>query len=102
MGIIMNFKQYIIKIVLFFIFSFLTPLHALIDLEGMAMDYILETKKVDIPEYPYAFNASIIRWKGSLLMSFRIIPNPLFSFHSRMGLVWLNEDFSPKGPSQLL
>jgi predicted GH43/DUF377 family glycosyl hydrolase len=86
-------------------------LHAHEDLENMAQDFILETKKIEIPEHPYAFNASIVRWQGSLLMSFRIIiseqDNRLDFIgsgetHSRIGLIWLDEDFRPISQPQLL
>lgn len=74
----------------------------LINLEEKAQDFVLETKKIEIPGYPHAFNAGIIEWQGSLLMSFRIIPNPLSSFESNIGLVWLDEDFRPIGKPQIL
>lgn len=76
--------------------------NALLDLEESAQDFVLELKKIDILDYPNAFNPSIIRWNGSLLLSFRDIPNPLFKFTSRIGLVWLNEDFSPRSSPQFL
>jgi predicted GH43/DUF377 family glycosyl hydrolase len=74
-----------------------------LNLEDSAQDFILEVKQVIIPQYPHAFNPSIIRWKGSLLMSFRVIPNPKQSFTSWLGIVWLNENFEPiSEPQQLI
>ncbi len=74
-----------------------------IDLESdMAQDFVLDTKKIDIPGYPHAFNASIIRWHGFLLLSFRIIPNPKLSFNSNIGLIHLDDTFNPIGKPQFL
>lgn len=73
-----------------------------VDLEDSAQDFVLETKQIIIPEYPHAFNPSIIRWKGSLLLSFRVIPNPRQSFTSWLGVVWLNENFEPISQPQKL
>lgn len=88
---------------LFFVFLAMhqTPLSSL-NLEEQAQDFVLETKKIEIPGYPFAFNASIIRWQNRILLAFRHIPNPAFSFVSRLGLIWLNEDFSPASSPQLL
>jgi predicted GH43/DUF377 family glycosyl hydrolase len=72
------------------------------DLEAMAQDFVLETRKIEIPGYPFAFNPSIVRWQGKLLMSFRILPDPKNSFTSEMGLLLLNEDFEPFSAPQIL
>ncbi len=98
------------KISYFLLFTILasTPLtanlqlEACIDLDTLAVDYILETKRIHIPGYPNAFNPGIIRWHDSLLLSFRNIPNPLLSFNSNIGLIWLDEEFNPIGEPQLL
>lgn len=79
-----------------------TQLNALIDLEDLSQEFVLETKKIDIPGYPDAFNPGIIRWRGSLLMSFRNIPNPKQSYTSYLGLVWLDEEFNLAGDPQIL
>ena len=63
---------------------------------------MLETKKIDIPGYPDAFNPSIIRWQNRNLLSFRIIPDPKHSFESKIGLVWLDDEFQPVENPQLL
>ncbi|MBS3904487.1 MAG: hypothetical protein KGZ39_04095 [Simkania sp.] len=74
----------------------------LIDLEDLAQDFVLETKKIEIPLYPGAFNPSIIRWHGNLLMSFRVIQDPKHSFNSQLGIIWLDEEFNPISEPQLL
>lgn len=82
--------------------------HAAVDLEEFTQDFVIETKRVHIAEFPNAFNPSIIRWQNRLLMSFRIVsdvsPTPLnsFSSSSQIGLVWLDDEFNPTSPSQLL
>ncbi len=74
----------------------------LINLEDGSREFVLETKQIIIPEYPYAFNPSIIRWQGRLLLSFRVIPDLTRIYESRIGLVFLDENFTPVGPPQLL
>src|SRR6267154_2409481 len=66
----------------------------LIDMETMVRDFILETKKIEFPEYPGAFNPSIIKWNGFLLMSFRIY-KPQNKSTNPFALVRLNENFEP-------
>lgn len=80
----------------------ISPLYALINLENLAQDFVLETKKIEIPGYPKAFNPSIIRWKGVLLMTFRHMPNVKPFFTSYVGIVKLDENFDPIGPPQTL
>jgi predicted GH43/DUF377 family glycosyl hydrolase len=72
------------------------------DLEDLAQDFVLEKKRIKIPGYPYAFNPSIVRWRGSLLLSFRVIPDRKDPFHSWIGLIWLDENFNPLGKPQRL
>ena len=71
--------------------------HAYDDLEMHSQDFVLETKRIIIPEYPHAFNPSIIRWKDRLLMSFRVIPDAKQPFTSWLGLVWLDDALRPVG-----
>lgn len=73
-----------------------------IDLEEMSQDFVLETRKIEIPGHPFAFNPAIIRWRGQLLMSFRIIPDPKHNFDTQLGLVFLSEEFEPISEPQLL
>ncbi len=72
------------------------------DLETLSQDFVLETKKIEIPGHPFAFNPSIIRWRGQLLMSFRIIPDIKQKYNAEIGLVLLNEEFEPINTPQLL
>lgn len=72
------------------------------DLESMCQPFVLETRQIEIPGYPFAFNPGIVRWNGRLLMSFRVIPNPKQSWNSEIGLVFLNEDFQPVSKAQLI
>lgn len=77
------------------------------DLEAYTQDFVLSTQQIFIPEYPHAFNPSIIRWKGTLLMSFRYIAGASStgidcSAESRIGLVLLNDDFTPQSEVQIL
>jgi predicted GH43/DUF377 family glycosyl hydrolase len=70
------------------------PPSNLIDMETMVRDFILETKKIEFPGYPGAFNPSFIKWQGSFLMSFRVY-NPANGSANPFALVWLNENFEP-------
>ena len=74
-----------------------------IDLEEeLGQPFVVHNQKIDIPGYPTAFNASIVRWKERLLLSFRIIPSRSFSFVSWIGLIWLDDNFHPVGLPQVL
>ena len=89
-----------------FFLAFLQYSHAendqLVDLETFSQDFVLETKKIEIPGHAFALNPSIIRWQGQLLMSFRVVPDPKKNFSTEIGLVFLNEDFEPSNVPQLL
>ncbi len=77
----------------------------LVDLEDVKSEFVLESKKIEIPGHPDAFNPSIVQWRGLLILSFRELPLPLevacnklySSSISRMGLVFLNSDFTVEG-----
>ncbi len=84
------------------ILGFLVFAMSLLNLEERPQNIVVETKQVQIPEYPDAFNASIIRWQGKLLMSFRDIPDRKSAFTSTIGLVWVDEEFCPISKPQLL
>jgi predicted GH43/DUF377 family glycosyl hydrolase len=73
----------------------------LINLEESSASFVLETKKIEIPRYPHAFNASIVKWKDAFLMSFRIIPEDSKK-KSFIGLIWLNENFDPVGEPYII
>lgn len=86
------------------IFSLLPlTIAAEISLEESPASFILWSKQIYLSEYPDAFNPSIVRWKGKLLMSFRNIANPKDSYNSsEIGLVWLDRDFQPITTPQIL
>jgi predicted GH43/DUF377 family glycosyl hydrolase len=72
-----------------------------IDLEKGAQDFVLETKQIIVPGFPGAFNACITRWRGSLLMSFRVRGAQMVSTF-QMGFVWLDDDFNVVSTPQIL
>jgi predicted GH43/DUF377 family glycosyl hydrolase len=74
---------------------------SLIDLEDRIGDFVVETKKLDIPGFPEAFNPSIIRWRGKLLLSFRFY-HPETRSTNPIGLVHLDDEFRPIGSPQVL
>jgi len=78
------------------------PLFAeLPNIEDWRQDFVLETKRIEIPDFPSAFNPSIVQWNGYILMSFRLIPDPHFPYTSVLGLVLLDENFDPISNPQL-
>jgi predicted GH43/DUF377 family glycosyl hydrolase len=81
--------------------EFPDPLTDLIDLEATAQHFVLETRKIDIPQFPRAFNPSIVRWMGSYLLSFRI-RDPGTCAAPQIGLVWLDDDFQIRSKPQIL
>ncbi|MBI5272719.1 MAG: hypothetical protein HY861_01905 [Chlamydiia bacterium] len=66
----------------------------LINLESMAQDFVLETKQIHIPGYPDAFNPSIVRWQGRLLMSCRTY-HPESRATNEIILIYLDENCNP-------
>lgn len=87
---------------IFFLLLF-SPLFAeLIDLDLRPQSFVLETKRIIIPEFPHAFNPSIIRYQGKLLLSFRVIPDLKDRFKSDLYLSFLDEQFNPTSSPQLL
>lgn len=81
---------------------FCSNLEAVTHLESRPQEFILSTKKISIPGYPHAFNPSIVRWNGSLLMYFRSISPHAFPHRSDLGFVWLDEKFNIRGKAHLL
>ncbi len=92
---------------------FLSSLHACpLDFDQTPSDFIINTKQIVIPNHPHAFNPSIVRWQGKLLLCFReLIPSklpsqkrcfPLDTHESRLSLVWLNEEFEPISTPSIL
>lgn len=82
--------------------SYAMPLQAIVDLEANVQDFVLEIKRIKIPGVQFAYNPSILRYRGSLLLSFRDTPNPKSRFESYVGLVWLDDNFEPVGQPQIL
>ncbi len=78
-----------------------TSLYGSIDLDELAQDFVLETKKIEIPGYPHAFNPSIIPFQDGFLMTFRVILNPSYVFISHIGILRLDHAFNPIGTPQL-
>lgn len=80
------------------------------DIESLAQDYVLETKQIFLSDFPEAFNASIVRWQGRLLMCFRILEEgssfPSSAINStglsHIGIVWLDSEFNPISNPQIL
>ncbi len=71
------------------------------DLEATCQDFVLETKRIEIPNFTDAFNPSIVRWKGHLLLSFRI-RDPLTTLTHQIGLVWLDDNLNIAGEPCIL
>lgn len=72
-----------------------------LNLRHMAQDFFLETWEVFIPGYKQAFNPGIVRYKNSVLMSFRLRDERGISTF-QMGLVWLDDNLKPIGTPQVL
>lgn len=81
-----------------------------VDLEKFSQTFVLETKKIEIDEHPYAFNPSLVVWRGAFLLSFRELPSlPEHSECSinssglsQIGLQFLSDDFNPEGKAYIL
>lgn len=82
--------------------NFFTEACAELDLEAYDQGIVLDTKRIIVAQYPSAFNPSLVRWRNSLLLSFRVIPDARKPFHSWIGLVWLDDAFNPRGCPQRL
>lgn len=83
------------------------PLSASVDIEAHPQDFIIELKKIEVPGFPHAFNPSIIRWQGVLLMSFWLVEeayqnSSASAGDSSVGLIWLDDDFNPISPPHFL
>jgi predicted GH43/DUF377 family glycosyl hydrolase len=69
---------------------------AYFDLESELQDFVLETKQIKLPEYPDAFNPSMIHWRGSLLLCFRS-RDPSTGITNLLRITELDENFDPTG-----
>ncbi|MDP1881018.1 MAG: hypothetical protein Q8K60_08785 [Parachlamydiaceae bacterium] len=89
--------------VLFLIIFFVNPLIALLNLEDFEdKSIILEMKQIYLPQHPFAFNPSIVKWKGEIFLCFReIIPSENY-MGSRIGICQLDEKFNPIGCTQVI
>jgi predicted GH43/DUF377 family glycosyl hydrolase len=83
-----------VRFFVIFLWLCFAPLYALIDLDEKAQPFVLKTQQIKIPGFDHAFNPGIVRWNDKLLLCFRFIPDAKQTFHSHIGLVWLNDDFS--------
>lgn len=72
------------------------------DFNQLVDDFYIESKQLIIPGYPHAFNPSIVRYQGKLLLSFRVIPGSIKTFDSLIGLIWLNDEFEAISKPQIL
>lgn len=75
-------------------------LSQLFDMDDFLSDAILETRQIVFPAFPDAFNPSIVRWQGRILMSFRCY-DPITRATNPFALVFLNEQFEPISEPQV-
>lgn len=89
------------KLVLLVSILFLQP-QALshINLQDYVQDFIVRTKRIYIPEYPDAFNPSILKVQNKFLLAFRTRNNTTQSLY--VGFVWLDDRFHPISKPSLL
>lgn len=87
-------------------FCFVAAIDA--DIDFVETEMLKNQKQIHIPGYPFAFNPSIVRWHGRLIMSFRDLYDACLSSEfdsagrSWIGLVFLDEDFTPISTPQIL
>lgn len=85
------------------ILTYSETLCALVDFEKeFDSGIVVESKRIPIPGFQAAFNPSIIRYQGALLLSFRFIPERKDNMSSYLGLMFLNDDFTPAGDPRLI
>lgn len=64
---------------------------------------VTATKRVHIPNYPGAFNPSIIKFNDGYLLTFRFLPNRFFQpWISLIGVIFLDESFEPISDAKIL
>ena len=71
------------------------------NLNNINTPYVLDNKQIKMPEFPDAFNPSIVKWQGKTLMSFRI-RDPNTASTDQIGFVWLTDDFKLAGTPSIL
>lgn len=89
------------KIIHFILIVFPCCLFSILDLDELAQDFLLEVKKIDLPNYRDAFNPALIKWNDSFLLCFRI-RDPLTKATNQMGLTWLDQQLNPVGQCSIL
>lgn len=95
------FRYVAISALIFFCLHLFGAVEKLIDLEDMAQDFVLSCKQIHVPGYQGAFNASIIRYQGSLLLCFRVRDAKMVSTF-QIGFVWLDDTFNPVSTPQIM
>ena len=84
-----------------FSLSFSVENSALVDLQSLKQDFVLETKQIKIPGFPLSFNPSIIDWQGDRLLIFRT-RDAKGNVTNKIGLVRLDENFDPIAPPTII
>lgn len=72
-----------------------------VNLEDLDQDFILGSKQIFIKEYPTAFNPTIVRLNGELLLCFRT-RHPKTESTDDIAMVWLDENFDLKSTPKIL
>ena len=92
-----------------FCFVFFSSLHFhlaaedFLEKQARENNIVLSTKRINLENYPGAFNPSIIQFGDEFLMTFRYTPDPLdCGWISHIGLVILDEHFDPISEPELL
>jgi len=75
--------------------------HASFDLDTWMEDFVIKTKQIIVPGYCGAFNASVIRWEGRLLLCFRVRDENMVSTFE-IGFIELDNDFNAIGKAHIL
>jgi predicted GH43/DUF377 family glycosyl hydrolase len=88
-------------LILCMVISFPSLLKAEWNFDEMIQDFVLETKKIDIPGYAGAFNPSIVPYHDAYLMCFRI-RDVKAKATNRIGMVWLDKEFKLLSPAKVL
>lgn len=73
----------------------------IIDLEANPQSFILETKQLNIENYPDAFNPCLLEYEGAPLLLFRI-RDPITKSTNQVGYIWLDENLDPIGTPKVL
>lgn len=71
-------------------------------IESTSKDVVISAKRIELTNYPGAFNPSILKVEEGYLFSFRYMPNHHQPWHSYIGLVILDHSFNPISPVTLL